>query len=566
MPPLRSPPVLADPFYYLTNFLSVLVSIEQKYARLLSTEEHGFIAAFRALPRPSAAILVRMVMRKGWTFRLSRLNYPEIGGTESAVRALVALGWVDATPLLNLDELQALLTKDELLAHVGQSRLARRFNKPDLVAFLRAQRPESQAYRAWCPTSDDRVFRLRIEPLCERLRLLFFGNFHQDFSEFVLADLKVFAYERVPASLHSAPFRTRAHIEAFERLFRCARALADGAPIDAVTADLPAALEDNDWLEDRRQALLFEIAAVSERRGDPAAALRLLERCTHRGARLRRIRLYERKGDWSAARDLCLAVHEGPASPAEAQQVARVLPRLRRKLGVAACAPTEPAAPGRCTVPSFAIEVDAPPARRGIELRVRDRLARESGGLSSVHYVENGLVSSLFGLLCWRAIFAPISGAFFHEFHQAPVDLTSGRFIERRRAEFAECLAELESGRYLATVRATFVAKRGLQSPFVAWRLLTRRLLEEALTCVPPAHFRLWFEWILRDVSVNRAGFPDLVQFWPQERRYRLVEVKGPGDRLQDNQRRVLELCLSHGLPVAVCQANWRATHEDMRA
>jgi hypothetical protein len=173
-------------------------------------------------------------------------------------------------------------------------------------------------------------------------------------------------------------------------------------------------------------------------------------------------------------------------------------------------------------------------------------------------------VSSLFGLLCWRAIFAPISGAFFHDFHSAPADLASGRFTERRGAEFADCLAELESDRYLAIVRATFAAKRGVQCPFVAWGLLTRRLLDEALDCVPAAHLRLWFDWLLRDVTVNRAGFPDLVQFWPQERRYRLVEVKGPGDRLQDNQRRLLEFSVAHGLPVAVCRANWRSTHEDI--
>ena len=65
--------------------------------------------------------------------------------------------------------------------------------------------------------------------------------------------------------------------------------------------------------------------------------------------------------------------------------------------------------------------------------------------------------------------------------------------------------------------------------------------------------------WILRDVVDNRAGFPDLVQFWPDETRYRLVEVKGPGDRLQDNQRRFLEFCAAHGMPVFVCQVRERA-------
>ena len=77
------------------------------------------------------------------------------------------------------------------------------------------------------------------------------------------------------------------------------------------------------------------------------------------------------------------------------------------------------------------------------------------------------------------------------------------------------------------------------------------------LPSVTAAHLRIWFEWIVRDVQENRAGFPDLVQFWPLQRRYRMIEVKGPGDRLQDNQRRLLEYCVSHGMPVSVCHVRW---------
>jgi hypothetical protein len=36
-----------------------------------------------------------------------------------------------------------------------------------------------------------------------------------------------------------------------------------------------------------------------------------------------------------------------------------------------------------------------------------------------------------------------------------------------------------------------------------------------------------------------------------------MIEVKGPGDRLQDNQRRLLEYCMSHGMPVEVCWVKW---------
>jgi hypothetical protein len=38
-----------------------------------------------------------------------------------------------------------------------------------------------------------------------------------------------------------------------------------------------------------------------------------------------------------------------------------------------------------------------------------------------------------------------------------------------------------------------------------------------------------------------------------------MIEVKGPGDRVQDNQRRLLEYCASHEIPVAVCYVRWNA-------
>jgi hypothetical protein len=52
------------------------------------------------------------------------------------------------------------------------------------------------------------------------------------------------------------------------------------------------------------------------------------------------------------------------------------------------------------------------------------------------------------------------------------------------------------------------------------------------------------------------------VQFWPEEQRYRMIEVKGPGDRLQDNQRRLLEFCTQHQMPVAVCYVRWAGDYE----
>ena len=78
-----------------------------------------------------------------------------------------------------------------------------------------------------------------------------------------------------------------------------------------------------------------------------------------------------------------------------------------------------------------------------------------------------------------------------------------------------------------------------------------------ALDCIPALHLKKWFERILLDIKANRTGFPDLIQFWPAERRYNMIEVKGPGDRLQDNQMRWIEYCAAHQMPISVCYLQW---------
>ncbi|HBQ05252.1 MAG: VRR-NUC domain-containing protein, partial [Pseudomonadota bacterium] len=69
---------------------------------------------------------------------------------------------------------------------------------------------------------------------------------------------------------------------------------------------------------------------------------------------------------------------------------------------------------------------------------------------------------------------------------------------------------------------------------------------------------------LLSDLKHNRAGLPDLIQLMPDapagKPRYRMIEVKGPGDRLQDNQRRWIDFFCRHDMPVEVCHVRWQPT------
>ncbi len=541
--------VLENPFYYLENFDRVLEWIALRYGDLLTDEEHAFIGTFSALPQRSRALFVRMVMRKGSLFRASKLNYAEIGCAVEAARHLLPTGWIVPDPVITLDELFELLLKPEIGAAFHLSLHEKSARKSEQLAALRTEFADPRSFSSWYRDSGDSAYSILAKPLCDRLRLIFFGNLRQDWTEFVLSDLGVFKYEQVEFSGASRGFRNRRDIDDYLALHHCRERFDAGDSLEQVLQALPAATPGNDWLNSRRERLLFQLAQQQEKLRDWQAAFTLYSGCSFPGARGRTIRVLEKDGQTGAAFALFTQASEAPESDAERQHLARIGPRLRRKLG-------HEKAPSRRNPAVQRLDLCLPMPEHDwwVEGVVRDHLMRAD---APVFYVENALINALFGLLCWRAIFSAIPGAFFHPFHRGPADLLSADFFQRRAAAFRLCLEELETDAYRATIRATYAEKCGIQSPFVAWEALSADLIEMALSCIPAAHLRQWCDRILLDIKTNRSGFPDLIQFWPAEQRYNMIEVKGPGDRLQDNQLRWIDFCAAHQMPISVCYLQW---------
>ncbi|WP_373387633.1 VRR-NUC domain-containing protein [Pseudomonas alcaligenes] len=541
------PAPLDSSLYYLDNFRTLLAWIEQRYADLLDAEERAFLQGFAALAQPSQALLVRLVMRKGPHFRAGKLNYAEVGDIAAAAEPLLQLGWLIEDAELTLAEVFALLRKDELLASFGELAGRRGLKKDEQLQALLPLYPQAQPFTRWCPQLD-RLYSLTIGPLCDRLRLLFFGNLAQDWSEFVLAELGIYRYESVAIDAEARGFRQRRDIEQYLHLHSCRELFEAGQPIPTVLAALGEFASDNPHLQRRHARLLFHLGQQLERDGELAQAATLYAGSTHGEARQRQVRVLEKLGQFRQAHDLASAALLAPRNAAEVQALERALPRLQRQLGL-------PKTPPRPAVAASLLELELPqPDGLSVEWAVQQHLHEEQ---APAFYVENTLVCGLFGLLCWEAIFAPLPGAFFHPFQAGPADLFDADFRQRRAALFERCLARLDDGSHAAAIRATYAAKQGIVSPFVHWEVLTPALLDTALHCLPADHLRAWFERLLGDIRANRAGMPDLIQFWPAERRYRMIEVKGPGDRLQDNQKRWLDFCARHGMPVDVCYVRW---------
>ncbi|WP_445158580.1 VRR-NUC domain-containing protein [Halomonas sp. E14] len=565
IPPAAAPTAaLDDPYYYLVNFRFVLRWVEARHAALLIDAERDFLGTFARLPQPAQALLVRMVMRKGELFRTARLGYAEIGDPAAALAPLVEAGLVEDDPALSLADLFRLLRLAELRRLLAEEMatlgLAASASKGVLQAALASQLAQVRRLSEWRSQAPgllegEQLVRLRIQAHCDRLRLMFFGNLRQDWAEFVLTELGRQRFEPVTFGPESRAFHHRCEVDGYLALHRLRERLEAGEVAATLASEVPAVPTDSSWLQSRRARLCLHLARQAERDGEEVLALTLYQQAGDgpsglAEARIRRLRLMERRGDFAAA--FALAASAESPGEQEAQALGRLLPRLRRRLGLAA-QPPEP----EPETPRWRLEL---PRAACVERAVCEHLGRPE---APVVYVENLLLNGLFGLLCWPALFAPLPGAFFHPFHAGPADLYRDDFVSRRRALFETCLAHLDDGSHAQAILATWRDKQGIASPFVHWEGLSAELLERALAAIPAAHLRACFERFLGDLRVNRAGLPDLIQFLPPGEegalRYRFIEVKGPGDRLQDNQRRWLAHFHAHGIPVAVCHVVWSA-------
>jgi hypothetical protein len=537
------PSMTPDPLYYLLNFKEAIAWVVERNRDLLSDEELSFAATFAALPIAAQALLVRLIMRRGTLFRHSKINYPEVGDFDGALSPLVNLGWIDSQPGLSLADLFRLSTREELSRQFPVLRSG--ISKHGAYDVLSTRYTEVATFAQWMGTEEP-VYRVRIDWMATRFRLLFFGTFHQEWSEFVLAQLGIFKFERVEIDQDSRPFTCRADIDCFYALHDCKEAFQSGEPMAEVLWLLPEGPLETDWLLEHREKLRFRIGEALERDDDVETALLVYEGCRYSEARIRRALVLERQGRYADAAIVVQDALDNRPSEAEVQKLERIAARVRHhRFGAKVRR--------RVAHPSTTLRLPSAPSTR-VELAVRDQLSHDQ---APIFYVQNSLICSLFCLLCWEAIFKPVRGAFFHRFHTAPADLDSPDFQARRHSILERCLARLDEGTYRDHITKTFADKFGTQSPFVHWQVLTTELLELSLTCIRAEDIKLYCTRLLRGLRENCTGLPDLIQFDLQKHSYKMIEVKGPGDRLQDNQRRWLHYCSEHKLPMEVCQVTW---------
>ena len=543
---------LEDPLYYLRNAQQVIQFCLTRYADLLLPTEKCTLEQLLSMDESHQALLIRMVMRKGDLFRTDTLNYSEVPDQRVAIAKLTEEGLITQKPLLSLEKLCAMSRRAECLMlsqHLLSTKhISTSLSKAHLIHLLlevcSIQHPQN--LDDWWPEAPFNIIQLTCQDLFDRLRLMFFGNLYQHWSEFVLSELGLQQFESVPLLSDSRPFQHRSEVDLYWQLHQVQEQANQGASIEALYQSIPAPI-GCDWIDYRRQKVLFHLGKEAERQKLTELALKLYDQSQHREAKLRALRILEKHESAEQVFHLAKEVYKQVKQPEVLLGIQRIQKRCARKTNKAFSIPAP------IKIPTHTIYLSKPDQGR-VEQAVIKSL---SDSYTEIFHVENRLFTGLFALLFWPALFAPIRGAFFNPFQSGPADLYRPGFHASRSKWINECFAQLESGEYQDTILRRLKQKQGISCSLIHWPSLSRSLVKSALASIPATHLTAIFQHLLLDLRYHRRGLPDLIALNHAKGNYQLIEVKGPGDRLQDHQRLWIQAMLKKAIPVSVLNVKW---------
>ncbi|MBT3273746.1 MAG: VRR-NUC domain-containing protein, partial [Spirochaetales bacterium] len=299
------------------------------------------------------------------------------------------------------------------------------------------------------------------------------------------------------------------------------------------------------------------LARQIERVGDGRTAAEIYNLTSLPPSRERQVRILFSDSSYSEASELCDRILADPLNEEEHDFALTFSHRIEKKGNPAAKAP---------------ISLVIPTQHHDLVDVVPDSVEEysllgfmENG--NDGYYTENTLWGGMFALAFWDIIFLPLTGVFFNPFQSAPADIFTEEFYQRRAHEIDRRLNDISTDdKWPLHFLAMYKEKTGISNAFVNWKLLPIELIVAAIEAIPKIHLTAIFERMVRDLRSNTSGFPDLIVFPKKSNSftlagdtdlpYLLIEVKGPGDQVQKNQKRWMRYFREIGVPFRVLRLN----------
>ncbi|XP_058201552.1 fanconi-associated nuclease 1 homolog isoform X2 [Rhododendron vialii] len=601
---------------YQQNFSVLIQEVLRSYPHLFSCDEKIIFETFTSLSDDSQRLFVRLYTRKGPWFRISNLSYPEISDYNQAIKELSATGYMCAVESISdlqdndLKEVLYLLTVSELREVLCKLKKKCKpgTRKQDFVALLLSSYADGL-----CPVLPNVVLEktgpcvqisLSTESIIWRAERLFFLNGEQDLSAFLLVDLGIIKYPNYNCIISKQIFSSRDDFLAYEEAIEVAQVMDQSLDENStefvwrcievsdsrisnssheetrsLTSESPAAFLScfsAAWVYSKVVLLGVSFLERERRYKDAIILLKQL---------LKHFTSDRRRGYWTLRLSIdlehvgCLneslsVAEDGLLDPSVRAGSRMALQRRVLRLG-------KP--PRRWKTPSFSesvkrkiteVHVQGRPLncrtgtksrfygedgeQCGVEELAMQYYGGEGGSWQSVH-TESGIWLTIFGLLLWDAIFADVPDVFRTRFQTAPLDLGTDSFYEVRKTILEPILVKIYDGAAEEILITSWETHLGTSCRGVNWDRHSLSELRAAVTCIGGPCLASFCRHLAQDYRTWSSGMPDLL-LWRFHGDYRgeakLVEVKGPNDRLSEQQRAWLLFLMDCGFNTEVCKVS----------
>uniref|UniRef100_A0A1A7Z180 Fanconi-associated nuclease n=1 Tax=Iconisemion striatum TaxID=60296 RepID=A0A1A7Z180_9TELE len=171
---------------------------------------------------------------------------------------------------------------------------------------------------------------------------------------------------------------------------------------------------------------------------------------------------------------------------------------------------------------------------------------------------EGSTFSTLFALLMWDIVFMDgVPDVFRNPYQACPLDLYTDCFYENRKEAITsrvQLLSEATVETLCSMLEDVWHSQEGKVCSLVNWeRFSSLQQAQCLVTCLGGGFLGGIIDRMAKDYRHCRGGLPDLVVWNTSNNSYKLVEVKGPNDRLSHKQQIWLDELQKLGADVEVC-------------
>jgi DNA polymerase-3 subunit epsilon len=536
-------------FYYLDHFQEMLAFVESTYASVLEAEHREFIEQFRDLGTDEQCLFVRLSNRRGDVFCASHLRYAEINDVAEAIAGLTQQGFLRA--LAETDYLAWLWTlKKEALLAIARSAQCEgcrpSWKKAALIEHIVQHLPFEVA--TTYGQGSDFIVRANTAAL-DFLLYLYFGKTREDLKSFALRDLGIIRVNdavqfkarfedaaEARACFYYAQLLDRLEIVVPSIVMAAADALADG-PVDG-----------GDYARGLRERAALTTGRLLEKQGSSERAIECYRLVSAPECNERLVRLLHTANRKDEARVLLEQMIDDPGSDEE--QVFAV-DFYARKFGRRRS--------GACTeLVRTSREVIIDDIHRGNpEAGVAGVLRRAQ---FRVHFAENLLWHSLFGLLFWDELFE--SGQLQSGFDLVPHCLKDRSFVRHFAHEVETKTTAIRERQAFPLLLKTIAARWGKPNGIFSWHAIVVEALRDMLTCGNTQAVATIINLMAQDFRSMRDGFPDLMLVRGMEVSF--AEIKAPGDAVRRNQLTRLRQLQAAGFDARIIRADYRFDPEQI--